>query len=44
MFKRGEEEYEHLLIDLKALGLGIEQLPVHEDQVMFDPGEGNQGT
>ena len=39
MFERGEEEYEHLLLDLKALGLGIAPLPDQEDQIMFDPGD-----
>ena len=39
MFKRGEEDYEHLLIDLKAMGLGIKILPEEKDQIMFDPGE-----
>ena len=38
-FEVGEEEYEHLLIDLKALCLGLDHLPVQEDQTMFDPGE-----
>ena len=38
-FKRGEEDYEHLLIDLKAMGLGIELLTEEKDQIMFDPGE-----
>ena len=38
-FKAGEEEYEHLLIDLKALGLGLDHLPAQEDQTMFSPGE-----
>ena len=37
-FKRGEEDYEHLLIDLKAMGLGIKILPEEKDQIMFDPG------
>ena len=39
MFKRGEEDYEHLLIDLKAICLGIKILPKEKDQNMFDPGE-----
>ena len=39
LFEAGEEEYEHLLLDLKALGLGLDHLPVQEDQTMFDQGE-----
>ena len=39
MFKRGEEEYEHLLIDLKVMGLGIEHLLDKQDQIVFDAGE-----
>ena len=35
----GEEEYEHLVIYLKALGLGLDHLPAQEDQTMFSPGE-----
>ena len=42
MFITGEEEYEHLLINLKALGLGLKQLPAEEDRVMFNPGEENE--
>ena len=38
-FEQGEEDYEHFLLDLKALGLGIQTLPDQEDQVMFIPGE-----
>ena len=38
-FKRGGEDYEHLLIDLKAMGLEIKILPEEKDQIMFDPGE-----
>ena len=39
MFKSGEEEYEHMLLDLKALGLGHQQLQAEEDHVLFGPGE-----
>ena len=42
MFITGEVEYEHLLCDLKALGLGLKQLPAEENQVMFNPGEENE--
>ena len=38
-FEQGEEDYEHLLLDLKALGLGNGPLPDQEDQIMFDPGD-----
>ena len=38
-FKRGEEDYEHLHIDLKTMGIGIKILPEEKDQIMFDPGE-----
>ena len=39
MFTSGEEEYENLLLDLKALSLGHQQLQAKEDHVMFNPGE-----
>ena len=39
MFKSGEEEYKHFLIDLKALGYGHQQLQAEEDHVRFNPGE-----
>ena len=39
VFKSGEEEYEHMLLDLKALGLGHQQLQAEEDHVLFSPGE-----
>ena len=29
----------HLLLDLKALGIGIEPLPDKENQIMFETGE-----
>ena len=38
-FERVEEDYEHLLLDLKALVLVIQTLPDPEDDVMFEPGE-----
>ena len=39
VFTSGEEEYEHLQLDLKALGLGHQQLQAEEDHVMFNPGK-----
>ena len=39
VFKSGEEEYKHMLLDIKTLDLGHQQLQAEVDHVMFSPDE-----
>ena len=38
-FEDGEEEFEHLVMDLRMLKIGTSQLLDNSDQEMFEPGE-----